>query len=142
MTFSLISQSKRAVKNVSHYQLEKYHLIPARNDLPASGQFSSPQHKQNKQDLMDDFPNPAGENIANVLPFEDPFLQISSQDYKNISAEFNDIQRLYLSPELRSTSVLKRRLNKSTENSLARPLYRSTSKILIFKDYYYFFIIY
>lgn len=42
-----------------------------RNDLPASGQFSSPQHRQYKPDVMDDFPNPVGENIANVLSFED-----------------------------------------------------------------------
>ena len=78
---------------------------------------------------MDDFPNPAGENIANVLSFEEsfpqisspddenianvlsfeaPFPQISSQDDRNVPAAFKNIQRSYLSPEFRSTSVLKK----------------------------------
>ena len=86
---------------------------------------------QNKQELMDGFSNPVGKNIANVLSFEEPFPQISSPDYRNVPVAFKNIQRSYLSPEFRNTSVLKKRTNKSTQKSLARPLHRSTSKILI-----------
>ena len=93
---------------------------PARKDLPASGQLSSPQHKQNKQDVMDDFPNPVGENIANVLSFEDPFPQISSPDYRNIPVASKNMQRSYLSPEFRSTSVLKKQTNESTQRKSSK----------------------
>ena len=92
--------------------------------------------------MMNDFPNPAGENIANVLSFEEPFPQIPSPDYRNVPVAFKKIQRSYLFPEFRSTSVLKKRTNKSTQKSLARPLHRSISKILILQAYHYFFIIY
>ena len=59
---------------------------------------------QNKQDVIDDFQNPVDENIANVLSFEEPFLQISSPDYINVPVAFRNIQRSYLSPEFRNTS--------------------------------------
>ena len=86
---------------------------------------------QNKQDAMDDFPNPVGKNIVNVLAFEEPFPQISSPDYRNVPVAFKNIQRSYSSPEFRNTSVLKKRTNKSTQKSLTRPLHRSTSKIIL-----------
>ena len=64
---------------------------------------------------MDDFPNPVGENIANVLSFEDSFPQTSFPNYRNVPVAFKDIQRSYLSPESRSTPVLKKKhTNKST----------------------------
>ena len=62
---------------------------------------------------MDDFPNAVGENIANVLSFEEPFPQISSLDYRYVPVAFKNIQKSHLSPELRSTSALKKRTNKS-----------------------------
>lgn len=61
---------------------------------------------------MDDFPNPVDENIANVLSFEDPFPQISSPYYRNVPVAFTNIQRSYLSPQFRGTSVLKKYTNK------------------------------
>ena len=88
---------------------------PVRKNLPASGQFSSLQHRQNKQYLMNDFLNPVGKNIANVLSSEEPFPQISSPDYRNVSVAFKNIHRSFLSPESGSTSVLKKRTNKSTQ---------------------------
>ena len=63
---------------------------------------------QNKRDVIDDFPNPVDENIANILSFEEPFPQISSPDYKNVPVAFRNIQRSYLSPEFRNTSFLKK----------------------------------
>ena len=57
---------------------------------------------QNKQDVMDDFPNPVGKNIVNVLSFEEPFPQISSPGYRNVPVAFKNIQRSYLSPEFRN----------------------------------------
>ena len=80
---------------------------------------------------MDDFPNPVGEDIANVLSFEESFPQISSPGYRNVPAAFKNIQRYYLSPEFRNTFVLEKYTNKSTQKSLARPLHRSTSTFLI-----------
>ena len=61
---------------------------------------------------MDDFPNPVDENIANVLSFEDPFPQISSPYYRNVPVAFTNIQRSYLSRQIRGTSVLKKYTNK------------------------------
>ena len=86
---------------------------------------------QKKQDVIDDFSNPVDENIANILSFEEPFPQISSLDYRNVPVAFRNIQRSYLSPEFRNISFLKKCTNKSTQKSLARPLHRSASKILI-----------
>ena len=86
---------------------------------------------QNQQDVMDDFPNPVGKNIVNVLSFEEPFPQISSPDYRNVPVAFKNIQRSYSSSEFRNTSVLKKRTNKSTQKSLTRPLHRRTSKIIL-----------
>ena len=128
-----MSQSKTVVTNNSHYQLKKYHLHLTFQ--PQQGRIclylDSSRHLQNKQDLMDDFSNPVDKNIVNVLSFEEPFPQISSPGYRNVPVAFKNIQRSYLSPEFRNTSVLKKRTNKSTQKSLARPLHRSTSKILI-----------
>lgn len=75
---------------------------------------------QNKQDVMDDFPNPFGENIANILSFEEPLPQILSPDYRNVPVAFKNIQRSYLSPEFRSTSILKKRTNKSTKKKSSK----------------------
>ena len=86
---------------------------------------------QNKQDVIDDFPNPVDENIANILSFEEPFPQISSPDYRNVSIAFRNMQRSYLSSEFRNISFLKKCTNKSTQKSVARPLHRSGSKMLI-----------
>ena len=63
--------------------------------------------------MLDDFPNAVGENIANVLSFEEPFPQTSYLDYKYVPVAFKNIQKSYLPPEFRNTFALKKRTNKS-----------------------------